>query len=203
MKQSWSADFSIHCINQMGCEDPYNIAQKESKDKMIKVIKQNPWQNETPASRWLQMVRIPTKKISMFKLCSEEYFQTKPVLNFAWGGSTHAEALGLKASFSMSLARTRALLKWIYKLKCTIHIWERSEKCVFSLQLYVDYPEPSHAQHSTARSRSTLHLSPSRCRGALLCPAPRSNSSAPATPLVAPVPAQAHLFVTYDVTHTL
>jgi len=42
----------------------------------------------------------------MLKLPSEEYFQTKPVLNLA-EGSTHTEALGLKASFSMSLMRTK------------------------------------------------------------------------------------------------
>lgn len=80
----------------------------------------------------------PNQKISMFKLCSEEYFQTKPVLNFAWSSSTHAEALGLKTSFSVSLMRTRALLKWIYKLERLHCRYLRTfrETCLFHVILH-------------------------------------------------------------------
>ena len=141
----------------------------------------------------------------MFKLRSEEYFQTKPVLNFAWGGSTHAEALGLKASFSMSLMRTRALLKWIYKLKCLHRTYLRTcrETCLFPVTLHwLSWAITRSARRSKEQINPAPFPVPLPWGFALPC-SPGATAQLTAPPLLALVPTQAHLFITYYVTHTL
>lgn len=155
----------------MKCEDPTNIAQKESKDKMIKIIKENPWQKQTPASRWLgYKPKHEDVQRSTFNKAYAKFLMKRQCT--CWDS-------GAQGFILTSAMRTKALLKQIHKSSaCTIHIWQHSEKCGTSLWLCTDYPEPSHTWNDAPRNRPTDQ--DSSCLPALgLCSAllPSSNTS--------------------------
>lgn len=120
-------------------------------------------------------------------------FQPKPALNFAWGGSTHAEALGLEASFSVSTIRTRLFLKWTYELKCLHHTYLRTfrEMCLFTVTLH---RLPRAITCSAQCSEEQVSPAPFPVPGfALLCSL-GTRAQLPTTPLLVLVPTQ-HLVI--------
>lgn len=116
----------------------------------------------------------------MFKLCSEEYFQTKLVLNFAWECTANDDAPGLMASFVVSPMRTKPCWSELTcRCKClSLHSWELGEKRVLLLCFHMDYTKQSHARTPAASSRATpAHPTP---KGSYRC-----SSSAFSTPFAA------------------